>query len=85
MASHASWDSGLAPWLCDEVDALVAAAKYWHDKDNNKIGYNPYAALTYGGPNSNGAARYFGEVVGHLDVNPPLTAYGWRSYIPFPN
>ncbi|MGH9667423.1 MAG: RHS repeat-associated core domain-containing protein, partial [Bryobacteraceae bacterium] len=76
----AAWSSGIGSWLCDQVDAMINAAK---DFPANTIQYHPVGAFGFGGPNSNSAAHYFG-IAGGFNPKPPLTAYGWNSYIPFP-
>jgi hypothetical protein len=81
--SHRHWSSGLSWINCDQVDAMVAAARDWQGSHNNTIVYNPVGVLGVGGPNSNSAAHYFGVVSG-FNPNPPRTAYGWWTPIVFP-
>lgn len=81
--AHTHWNSGLSWIICEQVDAMVAAAKHWQSSRNNTIVYYPVGVLGIGGPNSNSAAHYFGVVSG-FNPSPPATAYGWWSPIVFP-
>jgi hypothetical protein len=82
-AAHTDWTSGLSWMNCDQVDAMVGAARDWHNTHNGTVVYSPIGALGIGGPNSNSAAHYFGVISG-FNPNPPTTAYGWWSPIVFP-
>lgn len=62
---------------------LGCAARDWQYNHNGRVVYNPIGFLGIGGPNSNSAAHYFGEVSG-FDPKPPMTAYDWFSPIIFP-
>jgi RHS repeat-associated protein len=62
------FDSGSSPTNCSGVDNLLRAANNW---PQNQI---PYDYLF--GPNSNSAARYFGDVAGFYPTTPP-GAWGW--------
>ncbi len=79
---NTAWASGLSASLCDQVEAMLTAARGF---PQNQIQYNPAGAFGFGGPNSNSAAHYFGIAGGFTGITPPLTAYGWNSYIPSPN
>jgi RHS repeat-associated protein len=72
---HTDWSSGLSSSICDQVDSMIIAAQQF---PQNTILYNPLAAFSFGGPNSNSAAHYFG-VAGGFNPTPAPTAYGWYS------
>jgi RHS repeat-associated protein len=67
------FDSGLSPTVCQGVDDIILHALAWPK------GTIPYY---YKGPNSNSAARYFGEVGGFPVTGEPGKNYGWNVSLP---
>jgi hypothetical protein len=62
------FDSESSPDNCPAVDNLLRASNNW---PQNQIVYDYLF-----GPNSNSAARYFGDVAGFYPTTPP-GAWGW--------
>jgi RHS repeat-associated protein len=72
LSAPVSFDSKLSPANCKSVDAMIKAV---HRFPNNTITYD------WRGPNSNGTARYLGNVGGYSPAAPPLST-GWSTPIP---
>ena len=72
--SKVAWESGKSASACAAVDKILAAQAAW---PNDKITYS------WKGPNSNSAAKYFGNV-GEFSLPKPPGAVGWDKAIPFP-
>jgi len=72
LSALVSFDSKLSPANCKSVDAMIKAV---HRFPNNTITYD------WRGPNSNGTARYLGNVGGYSPAAPPLST-GWSTPIP---
>jgi len=71
------FNSGVSSRVCDQVTALLYAAKSWPPKPG-AIPYNPF-----GGPNSNSFARYIGEQ-GLFNPTAPPGSVRWGHSIPTP-
>jgi RHS repeat-associated protein len=66
-SAHLVFNSGLSGGICGQVDSMINAGQSF---PNGSLTYDPVW-----GPNSNTAARYFGDV-GGFNPSFPFTAYG---------